>query len=65
MIQLAGFEDAREIFVCDADGRISFVVLQQYIVSGLIALDEIILEQQGIFLGLDYNVFDVAYLLYQ
>ena len=39
------FENAGKVFVGHTNGRIGLVVLQQYIVAGLIFLDQIVFQQ--------------------
>ena len=50
-----------KILVLNANGRICLVILQQDIVPWLIFLDEIILQQQGVFLRVHHNVSDIGY----
>ena len=61
----AGLEDAREVFVLDADAGVGLVVLQQDVVARLVFLDEVVLQQQGVFFGVDHDVADVGYLAHQ
>lgn len=57
---LACFEDAGQILVGDGDGGVGLVVFEQYVVAGLVALDEIVLKQQGILFAVDDNIADVS-----
>ena len=42
---LSSPENAWKVFILHADGRVGLVVLQQYIVAGLIFLDQIVFQQ--------------------
>ena len=64
-IAVAGTEDSRQIFLGNGDGRVGFVVLQQYVVPRLVLLDELVLEKQSVLFSLDNGIFDVANLGYQ
>ena len=57
---LPGLVDAWEILVADADGRVGLVVLQQHVVSWLVFLDQVILQQQGILFRVHHDVADVG-----
>jgi len=54
--KLPGRKNTWETFLPDADPRVGFVVLQQYIIAGLVFLNQVILQQKGIRLGGDYNM---------
>ena len=58
-------EYAREVFVAHANGRITLVVFQQDVITGLVFLDEVVFKQQRVFFRIHYNVADVGYLAYQ
>ena len=55
--------DAREAFLADDDGRIGLVVLEFDVVSGLVLLDEVVLEEQGVHFSLHHDESDVGDLL--
>lgn len=57
---LSHFENARQILVADGDGRVGFVVLQQHVVVGLVALDQIVFQKQRVLFRVDDNVANVA-----
>ena len=59
-VDVTGLEDTREWFVGDTDAGIGLAVFQQNIVARLVFLDETVLEQQGILLGIHHRVFDVS-----
>ena len=62
---LAGFEHTREILILHTDGRVGLVVFQQYIVAGLVFLDQIIFQQQCIFFRIHHDVSDVGNLAHE
>ena len=63
--QAPGQEHPRIGLRRDAYPGIGLGVLQQYVVLGLILLDEIVLEQQGVGLGIDHRILHVGNLRYQ
>ena len=58
-------EYAGEIFVLHADGRVGLVVFQQYVVTGFVFLDKIVLQQQGILFRVDHDIPDICNLAHQ
>ncbi len=58
----AGRLHAREVFAAEHDPRISFVVLQEDVVSRLVGLDERVFEQKRILLAVDHYVAYLGYL---
>ena len=59
---LTSLKDAWQIFVGDNDARISLSVLEKYVISGRPLLDEVVFEQESIFLCLDDYILDIVYL---
>src|SRR5690606_11311872 len=57
--QIARREDSREAFVLDADVRVALVVAQIDVVARLELLDEIILEDQRLRLGVGHDDLDI------
>ena len=55
-------ENAWKVFVAHADGRVGLVVLQQDIVARSVFFDEIVFQQECIFLGFNDDIADVCYL---
>ena len=53
-----GAEHAGKRLFRHADAGVGLVVLQQHVVPWLVLLDEVVFQQQGVFLGVDH---DVAY----
>ena len=53
-----GHEHPGKGLLLDADPGVGLVVLEQHIVFGLVLLDQVVLEQQGICLGSDHDVID-------
>ncbi len=64
-VDLSRLENAGKVFVRDTYGRIGLVVLQQDVVAGLVLLDEVVFEQQRIFVGRHHDVVDVLNLGHQ
>ena len=58
-------EDAGKVFVRHADGRIGLIVLQQHVVVGLVALDEVVLQQERVFFRVHHDILDVSDLAHQ
>lgn len=58
---LSCFEYARQIFGGDGDGRVGFIVFEQYVVVRFVTLDEVVLKQQGVGLRLYHHIAYVAY----
>ena len=61
----AGEEHAREWLGSDADPGIGLAVLKEYVVVGLVLLDEVVLQQQGVGLGVHHAVLHVGDLAHQ
>jgi len=57
---LARLEHLGKILARDADGRIGLVVLEQHVVARFVLLDEVVLEQQRILLGLHHHVANIG-----
>ena len=57
---LPRLEDARQILRSHRNARVRLVVLEQHVVVRLVALDEVVLEQQRVLLRLHHHVADVA-----
>ena len=57
---LPGSENPRKVLVLHADGRVRLVVLQHHIVTRLILLNQIVLQQQSILFRIDHNIADVG-----
>lgn len=49
----------------NADARIGFAVLEQDVIVGLILLDEVILQQEGILLAIHYHIAYISYMRYE
>ena len=62
LVDVACLDDSREVFVGDADRRVGFPVLQQYVVEWLVLLDEIVLLDESVFIGRHNDILDVFYL---
>ena len=58
-VDVACLENTWKGFVGDADAGVGLAVFQQDVVAWLVFLDETVLQQQGIFLGLHYRILDV------
>ena len=58
-------EYAGIILVRHADGRVGLVVLQENVVARLVFLDEVVLQQEGVFFRLDHNVAYVGNLAHE
>ena len=65
LVDVAGAEYAWKRLVGDADAGVGLAVFQQHVVAGIVFLDEAVLQQQGVFLGLHHRVGDVAYLAHE
>ena len=65
LVNLACLEDAREVLVRHDDAGVGLAVLQQDVVLGVPLLDEVVFEQQRVFLGVHDDVLDVANVLHQ
>lgn len=61
----AGPENAGIILVLDDDPRVGFIILQHHIVAWLMLFDHAVLQQPGIYLGINNSKSDVAYFGYQ
>ena len=60
LIDSARFEYPRIGFSSNADTGITFAILEEDIIVRLITLNQIILEQKSILLGVDHYIFDVS-----
>ena len=61
----AGQEDLGIHFLAHAYPRIGLRVLEQYVVTGFVLLDEIVFQQQGIRLAVNHRVLEVCNAGYQ
>ena len=61
----AGFEDAWEELVGDADAWVGLAVFQQNVIPGVVFLDEAVFQQQCILFGVHHGVADVVNLAHQ
>ena len=61
-VYVSRLEDARIILVRYADAGVGLSVFQQDVITGVIFLDETVLEQQRILLGIDHGIADIVYL---
>ena len=60
LVDGAGLEDARQVFVGDADAGVGLPVFQQHVVARIVLLDELILQQQCVFLAVYHGIADVV-----
>ena len=60
LIDSARFEYSRIGFSSNADTGITFAILEENIIVRLITLNQIILEQKSILLGVDHYIFDIS-----
>ena len=63
--QLPGQEDLGELVGGHAYPGVGLGVLEQDVVAGFVLLDQIVLEQQGVSLGVDDRILHVGYLRHQ
>ena len=61
LLHTPGQEHARKRFRGDADPGVGLAVLQEDVVAGLVLLDEVVFQQQGVGLGLHDGVLHVRY----
>ena len=59
LVDVSCAEDARKVFLCDADARIRLPVFQKDVVFRLVFLDETVFQQERIFFCVDDRVRDV------
>ena len=45
LVDGTGLEDAGQVFVGDADGRVGLAILQEYVIAGVVFLDEGVLQE--------------------
>ena len=64
-VYLSCLEDAWEVFVRYDDAGIGLTVFEQDVVFGIPLLDEVVLQQQGIFLRVHHDILDVPNVLHQ
>ncbi len=57
---LPGFEDTWEIFVADANGGVGLVVFQQYVVTWLVFLYQVVFEQKSVFFRVYHDITDIC-----
>ena len=57
---VADFEYSGEVVMRDAYGGVGLVIFEEYVVTRFIAFDEVVLKQEGVFLGGDDDVLYVA-----
>ena len=62
LVNVPCFYYSWKVFVGDADRRVGFPVLQQYVVEWLVLLDEIVLLDESVFIGRHNDILDVFYL---
>ena len=62
---IACFEDPRVWFACDAYAWIGFSVLEQYVISWLVLLDEVVFQQESILFAIYHHIFDICYMANQ
>ena len=62
---VSSFKDTRKIFVANANRRVGFIVFQEYVVSGLVFLDEVVFQLKGVFFGLYHDISDISNLAHQ
>ena len=62
---VACLEDARKGFGRDDNGGVCLVILEQDVVARLVALDEVVLEQEGVLLRAHYDILDVGDVLHE
>ena len=60
LVYLSCVDDARQVLVGDADAWVGFTVFQQYIVTRIPLFYQVVLQKQGILLGVYYNIFYVV-----
>ncbi len=60
VLTVAGEEQAGILLVGDAEVGVGLVVLQHAVVSGLVAFDEVVFQQQGVDLGSHHSDADVV-----
>ncbi len=60
MIFVTGTEYARETLVGNADKRVRFAVFQEYVILGLVLLNQVIFQQKSIAFGIDNGKLNVA-----
>ena len=63
MVRVAGEDESGIVLVGEAEVGVGLVVLEETVVAGLVALDEVVLEEEGVDLGGhdgDTDVVDVA-----
>lgn len=53
---MARLEDAGELLLGDADAGVTFAVFEKDVVVGLVLLDEVVFEQEGVLLAVHYDV---------
>ena len=53
-------ENARQVFVCNRNGRVGLVVFEQYVVARFVAFNQIVFEQQRVFFGFYHYIFNVS-----
>ena len=59
LVYFSCVDDSRQVLVGDADAWVGFAVFQQYIVARIPLLYQVVLQKQGILLGVNYNIFYV------
>ena len=60
LVYFSCVDDSRQVLVGDADAWVGFTVFQQYIVARIPLLYQVVLQKQGILLGVYYNIFYVV-----
>lgn len=65
LLHAPGEEHPRIRLGCNAYPRVGLAVFQEYVVAGLVLLDEVVLQQQGVGLGVNHAVLQVRNLAHQ
>ena len=59
--EFPGKQHPREIFICNADPRISLGIFQEYVVLGLVLLDKVVFQKQRVRLAVHDGMLQIRY----